>query len=255
MKQLKEINRLQSELKKSRPLNQTEMKRLRNEFIVESTYDSNAIEGSTLTLNETYLILEEGITIAKKPVKEHLEAIGYRDAFNFVYDLASDQTNISERDIKQIHSLVLMNDPQNKGRYRQIPVQTLGAVHQTARPEEIESKMQHLLDNYQVWKKEKHILEAVALFHLEFEAIHPFIDGNGRTGRLILNLELIKIGLLPINIKYENREQYYSCFDDYHLNNTPNELVTLLAKYEFKKYLEIIQTKNNLDKDEPDLDI
>ena len=109
------VDQLRDALKAMRPLNDAELKRLREEFIIENTYDSNAIEGSTLTLRETALILQEGITIAEKPVKEHLEAIGHRDAFEYILTLADAGTPLTERVIKDIHSLVLMNDAINKG--------------------------------------------------------------------------------------------------------------------------------------------
>lgn len=109
------LDELAAQLRAMRPLNETELKRLRDEFVVEHTYDSNAIEGNTLTLRETALILQEGLTIAEKPIKDHLEAIGYRDAFEYIVTLADAGTSLSERAIKEIHSLVLMNDRQNRG--------------------------------------------------------------------------------------------------------------------------------------------
>ena len=114
------IDELRNKLKSLRPLNETELKRLRDEFIIENTYNSNAIEGNTLTLRETALILQEGITIAEKPLREHLEAIGHKDAFEYVIALADANTELTERVIKEIHSLVLMNDANNRGVYRML---------------------------------------------------------------------------------------------------------------------------------------
>ena len=112
---LNEIDSLHQKLSSMCPLNKTEMKRLREEFMIESNYNSNAIEGSTLTLRETALILQEGLTIAQKPIREHLDVIGYRDAFDLMIALAEKDEPLTERTIKDIHSLVLMNDPQNRG--------------------------------------------------------------------------------------------------------------------------------------------
>jgi Fic family protein len=226
------INELVAELKGMRPLNQTELKRLRDEFIIENTYDSNAIEGSTLTLRETALILQEGVTIAGKGIKEHLDAVGHKEAFEYVIELADKNAPLNERTIKELHSIVLMNDRENAGKYRSIPVRILGAKHTPPQPYLVPVQMEGLIADYEQIKANKHIIEAVAEFHLRFESIHPFIDGNGRTGRLILNLELIKAGLLPVNVKFTDRQRYYSCFDTFALEQTCEPLATLISEYE-----------------------
>jgi len=230
------IEELRNKLKTMRSLNETELKRLRDEFMIENTYNSNAIEGNTLTLRETALILQEGVTIAEKPVREHLEAIGHKDAFEYVIGLADASTELTERVIKEIHSLVLMNDIKNKGVYRGIDVTIMGAAHTPPQPYLVPVQMEQLLVDYQDMKRDKPIIEAIAEFHLRFEGVHPFIDGNGRTGRLILNLELIKAGLLPVNIKFADRRKYYDCFDHYYSNgHTPETLAQLIASYEVEE--------------------
>jgi len=227
------LDELAAQLRAMRPLNETELKRLRDEFVIEHTYDSNAIEGNTLTLRETALILQAGLTIAEKPIKDHLEAIGYRDAFEYVITLADAGTSLSERVIKEIHSLVLMNDRQNRGVYRSVPVTILGALHTPPQPYLVPVQMEQLLADYESMKNRLHIVEALAEFHLRFEGVHPFIDGNGRTGRLILNLELIKAGLLPVNIKFVDRRRYYDAFDAYHgEEHSAGALAELIAGYE-----------------------
>ena len=227
------LDELATQLRAMRPLNETELKRLRDEFVIEHTYDSNAIEGNTLTLRETALILQEGLTIAEKPIKDHLEAIGYRDAFEYIVTLADVGTPLSERIINEIHSLVLMNDRQNRGVYRGVPVTILGALHTPPQPYLVPVQMEQLLADYEGMKDRLHIVEAVAEFHLRFEGVHPFIDGNGRTGRLILNLELIKAGLLPVNIKFADRRRYYDAFDAYHgEEHSVGALAELIAGYE-----------------------
>lgn len=226
------INALAEELKAMRPLNETELKRLRDEFIIENTYDSNAIEGNTLTLRETALVLE-GVTIGEKPLKDHLEAIGHKEAFEYVIGLANKNTPLTESVIKDIHILVLMNDRENKGKYRSVPVRISGALHTPPQPYLVAPQMETLIADYAEAVKSKHIIEAVAKFHLRFEGVHPFIDGNGRTGRLILNLELIKAGFLPVNIKFSDRRKYYDCFDKYYGDNhTAADMIELIAKYE-----------------------
>ena len=240
-----QLDGLVAQLQAMRPLNETELKRLLDEFVIENTYNSNAIEGNTLTLRETALILQEGLTIAEKPIKDHLEAIGHRDAFEYVMTLADASTPLSERVIKDIHTLVLMNDRLNKGVYRSVPVTILGAIHTPPQPYLVPVQMEQLLADYEGMKRDLHIVEAVAEFHLRFEGVHPFIDGNGRTGRLILNLELIKAGLLPVNIKFADRRKYYDAFDVYHGEahsaEAMTELITGYEIAELEKRISILQ--------------
>lgn len=239
------IDELQDKLKSLRPLTNAELDRVTNEFIIENTYDSNAIEGSTLTLRETALILQEGITIAEKPIKEHLEAIGHKDAFEYIKSLANRNEGLTESVIKNIHSLVLMDDATNRGIYRSVPVKILGATHVPVQPYLIQVQMEKLLVDYKMKLSECHIIESIAEFHLRFEGIHPFIDGNGRTGRLILNLELIKSGLLPINIKFADRRRYYDCFEKYYEKNGDiKSFVELILEYEVEeltRYINILK--------------
>jgi Fic family protein len=244
-----EIDELSAELRSLRPLTDGETARLRDEFAVLNTYNSNAIEGNSLTLRETALVLNEGVTIGEKPLKDHLEAIGHREAFNYIISLTETATPLSERVIKEIHSLVLMNDSQNKGVYRGVPVTILGAAHMPPQPYLIQPQMEALIRDYADALRENHILKAVSEFHLRFEAIHPFIDGNGRTGRLILNFELIKAGLLPVNIKFAERRKYYDCFDAFHGDkHSADALCSLVAEYELeelRRYIDILKGSLN----------
>lgn len=215
--------------------------------MIENTYHSNAIEGNTLTLRETAMILQDGITIAEKPIKDHLDLIGYKDAFEYIMELADRNTLLTEKNIKDIHSLVLMNDAQNRGVYRRLPITIVGALHTLPQPYLVAIQMEQLLQDYAELKQTHHIIEAVSIFHLRFEGIHPFIDGNGRTGRLILNLELIKSGLLPINIKFADKREYYACFDDYYgANHTSDRLTKLITKYEIEELKNRINLLNSL---------
>lgn len=232
-----------------RPLTEGELLRLREEFLIDFTYNSNAIEGNTLTLQETALILKEGITIDKKPLKDHLEAVGQKEAWLYVEELVKEKVQISEKVIKEIHSLVLMDRREDRGVYRRVPVTIMGANHTPPQPYLVPSLMEQLITKY-LQMSSLHIVERVSFFHLEFEAIHPFIDGNGRTGRLLLNLELLKEGYPPINIKFADRRRYYDCFRVYHTNgNDPSEMVSLVEQYieeELTRYLEIIKIANKI---------
>ncbi len=222
------IDKKKKELDNRRPLTEGELARLNEEFIVEYTYNSNAIEGNTLTLRETDLVLR-GITIDKKPLKDHIEATGHKEAFEYVSELVKNNVPISESIIKQIHFLVLADKKYDRGVYRKIPVRIMGAYHEPVQPYLIESKMEQLLIDYK--ESKDHIITKLARFHIEFEAIHPFIDGNGRTGRLLVNLELMKAGYPPIDIKYNDRFAYYKAFDEYHTNNNLSAMENLFAKY------------------------
>ncbi len=238
------IEKLSAQLNAMRPLNEAELKRLRDEFVVENTYNSNAIEGNTLTLRETALVLE-GVTIGEKPLKDHLEAVGHKDAFELVFELADRNEELTEKTIKTLHSLVLMHDRANAGVYRNLPVRISGAVHTPPQPYLVPVQMEQLIADYATMKTDNHIIDAIAEFHLRFEGIHPFIDGNGRTGRLILNLELIKAGLLPINVKYTDRRKYYDCFDAYYgEKHSIKPLATMLAEYEAAELEKRIATLN-----------
>ena len=200
------------------------------QFMIENTYNSNAIEGNSLTLRETATILLEGATIAQKPVKDHLEAIGHRDAFDYIVDIAKNQIPLTQRVIRDIHALVLMNDAKNRGSYRSYPVEILGAEYVPPPPEQVPILMAELLERYEV--STRHPIEKIADFHIKFERIHPFIDGNGRSGRLILNLELMRVGYAPVDIKFTDRDAYYTCFDDYEIAGNSNKFIMLIAQYQ-----------------------
>ena len=229
------------ELNKRRPLTEGELERLNEEFLTEYTYNSNAIEGNTLTLRETDMVLR-GLTIDQKSLKEHLEVIGHKEAFDFVTELVKEKCEINERVIKQIHYLVLADKKDDRGVYRRVPVRIMGAAHETAQPYLIITKMEELLRNYLA--SEEHIVTKLARFHIEFEGIHPFIDGNGRTGRLLVNLELMKAGYPPIDIKFTDRIVYYNAFDEYHVKHNLKAMESLFAKYINERldiYLKMLQ--------------
>ena len=225
---LSAIDRKKMELDFRRPLTAGELERLTEEFIVEYTYNSNAIEGNTLTLRETDMVLR-GLTIDRKPLKDHMEAVGHKEAFDFVRELVKDQVPLSENIIKQIHYLVLADKREDRGVYRRVPVRIMGAKHEPAQPYLIQPMMEQLLQAYR--KSEEHIIRKLARFHIEFEGIHPFIDGNGRTGRLLVNLELMKAGYTPIDIKFTDRITYYNAFDEYYAKHNLGAMEKLFAGY------------------------
>lgn len=225
---LSQIDRKKAKLDKCRPLTEGEVERLNEEFIVEYTYNSNAIEGNTLTLRETDLVLR-GLTIAQKPLKDHMEAVGHKEAFDYISQLVKEKVPISESIIKQIHFLVLADKRDDRGVYRRVPVRIMGAQHEPVQPYLIEPKMEQLLIDFA--ESKEHIITKLARFHIEFEGIHPFIDGNGRTGRLLVNLELMKSGYPPIDIKFADRIAYYNAFDEYYVKHNLSAMENLFAGY------------------------
>ena len=238
---LSQIERKKKELDSKRPLTKGEVERLNEEFIVEYTYNSNAIEGNTLTLRETDLVLR-GLTIGKKPLKDHMEAVGHKEAFDYVRDMVKDNVPISESVIKQIHYLVLADKKDDRGVYRKVPVHIMGASHDPVQPYLIQPKMEQLLQDFS--KSNENIVTKLARFHIEFEGIHPFIDGNGRTGRLLVNLELMKAGYPPIDIKFTDRKAYYDAFDEYYVKHNLSAMENLFAKYinsRLDMYLKMLQ--------------
>ena len=227
---LTEIETKRERLAEMRPLTQGEVERLREEFLIDFTYNSNAIEGNTLTLKETAMVLE-GMTIDQKPLKDHLEAVGHRDAFLYVQDIATKDIPLDESVIKNIHALVLMDRPEDKGIYRRIPVRIMGAYTEPVQPYLIEPNIRELLAENKLRRETMNPIERIARFHLEFEGIHPFIDGNGRTGRLLLNLDLIRNGYPTINVKFTDRKRYYDAFDAYYQDGNADEMINLIAGY------------------------
>ena len=230
---LKQIDERKAKLSSAPAFNDGELARLREHFMVEYTYNSNAIEGNTLTLHETKLVILEGLTINKKPVKDHLEAVGHRDAFEYIVEISKYGEELSEKTVKEIHALVLMSDVKNKGRYRELPVTISGALDTPPQPSQITAKMGELLQSYK--NDTRHPIVKIANFHIKFEQIHPFIDGNGRTGRLIMNLELIKAGYAPINVKYADRGLYIECFRDAAVQGNSSKFVEMVARYELEE--------------------
>ena len=238
---LAQIDRKKKELDTRRPLTEGELERLNEEFTVEYTYNSNAIEGNTLTLRETDLVLR-GLTVDQKPLKDHMEAIGHKEAFDYVRELVKENVQLSEHIIKQIHYLVLADKKEDRGVYRRVPVHIMGAHHEPVQPYLIVPRMEKLLQDYA--QSDEHLVSKLARFHIEFEGIHPFIDGNGRTGRLLVNLELMKAGYPSIDIKFTDRIAYYNAFDEYYVKHNLSAMEGLLAGYinvRLDTYLRILQ--------------
>lgn len=206
-----------AELNRHRPLKQSFLKKLRDQFTVEMTYHSNAIEGNRLTLKETLLVLREGMTIKGKNLQEHLEAKNHEEAMHFLFEVvdSKNRLTLSHNLIRQLHQLVV-KDTENKiaGTYRTTDVQILGSTHKPPPGYQVQSKMDQFLKWLTSEYEKHHPVIFAALAHHRFVAIHPFEDGNGRTGRLLMNLLLLRKGY-PIAIILKNdRAKYYHALDD-----------------------------------------
>jgi len=194
-----------------RPLAPAALARLRELMAVEWTYNSNAIEGNTLTLRETRLILEAGLTIGGKSLREHFEVINHREAIAYVEALATEAAPITPFHVRQIHKLVLTQiDDASAGAYRTALVRIAGAAFEPPEAWEVPVRMDAWGDWLGGAAAELPPVDRAALAHHRLVAIHPFIDGNGRTSRLVMNLVLMQAGYPPAIIQRSNRRQYYT---------------------------------------------
>jgi len=220
---LNQIRQKKEQLDRLRPLSDAQIRNLKKVYDIQLTYNSNAIEGSTLTYSETKLILNEGITIGGKSINEHLEAINHKEAISFIEELAKiDTKEITLTDIKNIHHLILKGiDNKNAGVYRSKNVGVVksdGEIHSFTEPLKIEEQMNKFIEWLQSQTIEEPILFA-SLVHLKFVSIHPFIDGNGRCARLLMNLVLLQNGYPQAIIKVSNRAEYIQAIEKYQQSN------------------------------------
>ena len=233
------IDSLKNKLDAQRPLSPSIVKNLQEDLILRWTYHSNAIEGNTLTLLETKVILE-GITVGGKALREHFEAINHRNAIYYVEDIIKKEEPFSEWQIRNIHQLILKNiDDENAGRYRQQNVLISGATNTPPDYTLLNDKMAQFIDWYNTEADLIHPIARAAKVHADFVGIHPFIDGNGRTSRLLMNLELMKAGYPPCVITVENRLAYYEALDQWMAfgkTESFNQLITDAVLEGFKPY-------------------
>lgn len=213
---LQQVDKLKGWLDSFRPLPSNVVAELKKLYDVKFTYNSNAIEGNTLTQSETALVLETGITIGGKTLREHLEVIGHKDAIDYIETLTQSETEVGEWEIKQIHNLILRSiSPEEAGRYRQLDVKAAGTEYLYPPHYLLGDLMQEFIG----WlnsaeSKILHPLEYAAEAHLRFVSIHPFRDGNGRTGRLLMNLLLLRAGYPIVVISSQVRKAYIDAIVD-----------------------------------------
>lgn len=244
---LRRIDEAKAQIDEARPLSASILQRLRNQIILEWTYNSNAIEGNTLTLRETLLILQEGLTIGGKSLQEHLEVINHKEAIDFVELLAKKKHRIKERNIKDIHALILKKiDPKYAGKYRDIQVRITGSTHTPPDALQVPFLMKDFSQKY-LSKKFNHPVEKAALVHFHLVDIHPFVDGNGRTARLLMNLVLMKHGFPPAVILKNDRKKYYDALELAHKRKTESFIFFIGRSLErnLGLYLEVLPKSRN----------
>jgi Fic family protein len=229
---LKQIDEKKHLLNKNKPFSRHTLQSMREHLIVEWTYHSNAIEGNTLTLSETRVVLE-GITVGGKTLTEHLEIINHREAIFYLEELVRKQEDVTEWTIKNLHGIILKGiDPENAGVYRKENVLISGARHIPPDHVKVQEQMTDLMDWYKNKSTGLHPVERAAILHSLFVKIHPFVDGNGRTARLLLNMELMRNGYVPIVIKKEQRARYYTAIDESHVTEDNTDFIVYVGELE-----------------------
>jgi Fic family protein len=231
-----------------RPLNPSQVDRLQEIFDLEYTYHSNSIEGNTLTLRETALVLKEGITIAGKTMKEHLEVINHQQAYDFVKELVTEEADLNKRVVLEIHALILHGNRQDAGRYRTEQVGILGSRHQPPDHFRVPDLMDDYYAYYEAQKQTAHPVLLAADMGERLVTIHPFVDGNGRTSRLVMNLLLLRAGYPLTIIRTEDKGAYFDALEKVQVREDSQAFQVYLlkeVKQMFFRYLNIIPKNGN----------
>lgn len=240
---LQEIDELKAKIDSFRPLSEDIVKQIQEYYKIGLTYSSNALEGNTLDLAETKVVIEDGLTINGKPMRDHLETLGHASAFNELLELAKSNT-INEENIKNLHKIFYAKiDSDNAGNYRQKPVIVTGADINFPLPKELNDKMQEFISKLPQLKQDLHAIEYAAMVHALFVNIHPFIDGNGRVARLIMNLALLQNGYNITIIPPVVRADYIRALQDSNHNNFQPfiNFISEMVLEAQKEYLRIIE--------------
>lgn len=194
-----DIDKIKNEIDQYRPFPEHFMPMLKEYFRIGLTYSSNALEGNTLTETETKVIIEDGLTIGGKTLREHFEVIGHSQAYDFMWN-KTQEDQFTEDDIRKLHHLFYYRiDEKNAGNYRTVPIFISGTDYEFPKPIHLSSLMNKFVYEIPELKKQYHPVFFAAMVHMHFVNIHPFIDGNGRTARLLMNLALLQNGY-PITI-------------------------------------------------------
>lgn len=240
---LNDIDALKNKLNQFRQLDSF---RIAQALELEYTFESNRIEGNTLTLRETDLVINEGLTISGKSMREHLEAINHVEAIAYIKQLMERNFPLNERELLSVHNLILRGIiPEDAGRYRRVQVMIKGSSHMPPQPFVVAKEMEDYFIWYEENKSKMHPVVLAAEMHERLVTIHPFIDGNGRTSRLIMNLILLQNGYVIANIKgdYETRMNYYKTLETAQTSNNKEDFLLFIAQVEkecLERYINII---------------
>ena len=237
-----ENDKLQTRINELKPLSEQQITELRRYFNIGLAYNSNALEGNTLTESETKAVIEDGLTVGGKPLKHHLEAIGHNKAFNHIFTLTKN-AGITEEDIKKLHFLFYSGiDAENAGVYRKIRVFISGSEHKLPAPEKLPELMKKFAEKYSNFKQNEHPIQTAAQIHKDFVFIHPFIDGNGRIARLLMNLVLINAGFPITIIPPILRSEYMNSLEKAHKDDkTFIEFISKSVKQAQLEYLRLLE--------------
>lgn len=229
---LETVDKLMQRWQARKPENPVQMAKLKEAFDIEYTFESNRIEGNTLTLQETHLVVNEGLTIGGKSMTEHLEAINHAEAVQFIDHLAAGREEVNRRSLLELHYLILKGiDRTNAGQFRTVPVRISGSKHEPPQPYLLEKLMEDYFIHYKQQKRLMHPVILAAEMHERLVSVHPFVDGNGRTSRLVMNLILLSNGYTIANLKGDSasRLAYYRALEKVQVDNAPEEFYALVA--------------------------
>lgn len=244
---IKECDRLKKELDSFRPFPPEIIKQLREYYKISLTYTSNAVEGNSLTESETKVVIEDGLTIGGKPLRDHLEALGHALAYDFIYDLTCGKKEIAEQDILKIHHLFYEKiDEDNAGQYRKVPVFVSGTDYVFPAPAAVPGLMKKFIEEIPPQRKKLHPIEFAAWLHDQFVNIHPFIDGNGRVARLLMNLALLQAGYAITIVPPVRRSDYIETIKTAQKSVNPHpfyDLISNLVLEALKEQLRLIKGK------------
>ena len=239
MEILEKIDRFQKEIISLRPLQGEMLEQIKEYYRIGLTWTSNALEGNSLTESETKVLLEDGLTIGGKPLRDVFEAVDHAKAYDFMFTLMKER-RIDEQAVLKIHELFYQNiEPEDAGRYRKVRVIITGSHYPTAAPEKIQKEIDDLFSWINRQREGMHPIEFAAELHKRFVFIHPFKDGNGRVARLLMNLALIQEGYLPAVIPPVLRMDYISLLERAHRD--AHDFIEFIAERELESQKEILR--------------
>jgi Fic family protein len=234
-KLLTQVDKLQKKINRKRPLEKKRVQLLKNYYLIGLTYTSNSLEGNSLTESETKVVIEDGLTIGGKPLRDHLEAQGHAKAYEYMFSLVSKE-GISIKDIKKLHKLFYEKiDGDNAGKYREVEILITGSKHSFPKPKDIKKLMKEFEENVKRYLEKEHPVVAAVKIHKDFVNIHPFVDGNGRIARLIMNLILLQnkynVTIIPTML----RPQYMQSLEKAHTDDRDFIILVLKCLIESQK--------------------